>query len=261
MVTYSIIIPTFGRPRFLAEALQSVLVQSIDDFEVIVVDDASPTAVEVPDDRRVRVVRAQHNGGPAAARNLGVQASRGEVLAFLDDDDTWLPNRLELAAVALEDAPVSVCWQAPSTGRRLDGAVHDTILDATTPNLGATAVHRSAWRALDGSYRAGEDLVWWLDVSEQAEVATRPAQGLVVRRHPGVRAGYGAEERIAASLRLLRDRDPYFATHPAAAAFRWKRIGLMESSLGRKTAARAAFLRALRLQPSLADAAHLLRGR
>jgi glycosyltransferase involved in cell wall biosynthesis len=259
MPTFSVVIPTYGRPQFLRDAVESVLAQTIDDFEVIVVDDHSPVPVEPPRDRRVRVVRATRNGGPAAARNLGVAAASGEILTFLDDDDTWTPERLKHALSALERAPVGICWQSSSPGRILNGDVHATILDAMTPSLGATAVSREVWRPLDVSYRACEDVVWWLDTTAIASVATEPKRGLVVRVHHGGRSGYAEPERIAASLRMMQERNGYFDTHPAASSFRWKRIGLMYLKLGDNRSARRAFFRAVRSRPSGADIRHLIR--
>ena len=256
MPRFSVVIPTYGRPALLDEAVSSVLAQTVSDLEVVVVDDASPTPIELPTHPRVRVLRAEHNGGPAAARNLGVHASDCEIVAFLDDDDTWLPRRLEYAEAAVPRAEVAVCWQAAS-GRMLEGDVHDHILDAMTPHLGATVVRREAWTPMDDSYRACEDVVWWLTVTKRAKVSTEPVQGLVVRRHAGSREGYDAAARVAASLRLLEEHADYFARHRRAAAFRWKRIGLMQRAVGDLAGARRSFLRALTCRPSAADLRHL----
>ena len=242
----------------LQDALESVFAQSIDDFEVIVVDDCSPEPVVVAPHDRVRVVRAEVNGGAAAARNLGVANSTGDALAFLDDDDQWHPDRLRYAVEALERAPIAVCWHS-TPGRFLEGNVHDIILDRLTPNLGCTAIKRTAWLPMDLSYRSCEDLVWWLDITEDHNVATTPQQGLFIRKHDGARVGYGAQQRVADSLRLLQERERYFATHRRATAFRWKRIGLMEMGLGNRPAARRAFRKALMTRPDLADVRHLLR--
>lgn len=258
MPLFSVIIPSYGRPDLLRAALDSVLAQSIDDFEVIIVDDCSPEPVDIAANQRVRVVRTAVNSGAAAARNLGVANATGEVLAFLDDDDEWGPDRLRYAVAALERAPVAVCWHSKS-GRVLNGNVHDVILDTTTPNLGCTAIARSAWLPLDESYRSCEDLVWWLDITERHDVATTSQQGLFVRTHDGPRDGYGTEQRIADSLRLLQDRSQYFARHRRAAAFRWQRIGLMEAKLGNRRAARQAFAKALITRPNPAALRHLLR--
>ncbi|GGI05314.1 glycosyltransferase family 2 protein [Egicoccus halophilus] len=255
MPLFTVVVPSFGRPAYLSDAIKTIFQQTVRDFEVIVVDDASPEPVEV-DDARVRVVRLPVNSGPAAARNHGVAMSDSQYVALLDDDDRWHPERLAMALAAFGRAPIAICGQSPTGIRRLEGFVHDVVLDGLTPNPGATALRRSAWVPMDESYRAAEDLAWWLDLSESFAVATVSAQGLFVREHDGVRRGYGADKRITSSLRLLEERRGYFDMHPRAASFRWKRIGLMHDKLGQRDQARSAYLRSIRIRPTLASLAH-----
>lgn len=96
----SIIIPTFNYGRFIAEAIQSALGQTLKPVEVIVVDDGSTDDTAEVVERfgdRVRYIR-QENAGVSMARNNGVAASRGELIAFLDADDIWEPTKLERQA-------------------------------------------------------------------------------------------------------------------------------------------------------------------
>jgi glycosyltransferase involved in cell wall biosynthesis len=258
MTAFTVVIPTYGRPAYLADALHSVARQTVDSVEVIVVDDASPDPVSLPPGTAATLIRAETNGGAARARNIGADAASGDALAFLDDDDIWLSTRLEDAASALELAPIGVVGQG-GRSRKLSGNVYHEILDAMTPNLGATAIRRDRWVPLDDSYRSCEDLVWWLQATPDNEVHTIERQGLRVRRHSAERVGYGAKQRIADSYRLLDEYSGYFREHPRAAAFRLRRIGIMHSSLANYRAARAAHLDALRLQPNLRDARHILR--
>ncbi|MGH2727704.1 MAG: glycosyltransferase family 2 protein, partial [Actinomycetota bacterium] len=95
----SVIVTTYERQAMLGEAIASVLAQTIQDFEIVVVDDASPTPATAPADPRIRVVRRETNGGEPAARNSGLDAARGRYVAFLDDDDRYVPERL---AIGLE---------------------------------------------------------------------------------------------------------------------------------------------------------------
>lgn len=254
----SVIIPAYGRPAYLQQAIDSVLSQTVNDLEVIVVDDASPTPLEVRDDQRVRVVRLDSNLGPAGARNVGVASSHGSILAFLDDDDLWLPDRLVGVEEALRDADVCVCWQSP-TGRILEGMVHDVILDTTTPSLGATAVTRGAWMDLDSSYRSCEDLEWWLRISASRRVVTLPRQGLSVRRHDGPRIGYGSDERARDSERLMAEQTEYFRSHRRAHAFRWRSVGLSRLRAGDRPGSLKALWRSLRIAPTPRAVAHLVR--
>ena len=94
--TVSVIIPTFNRCDYLSAAVNSVLGQSYRDFDLFVIDDGST-------DRTSRVIKKygdaltyirQDNRGPSAARNRGIRASDGCLVAFLDSDDSWMPDKL-----------------------------------------------------------------------------------------------------------------------------------------------------------------------
>lgn len=262
MPLFSIIIPTYGRPRFLDEAIRSVTTQTVDDFECLVVDDGSPTPVEVPGDARVRVIRRRANGGPAAARNTGLEEARGTYVAFLDDDDVYTPDRLELALDGFERAPVTLCWaphmdERPS-GRAIDGRAGDQVLAGSAPHLDATAVERAIVQRFSESYAACEDLDWWVRMADHP-VATVPVVGAYIRRHEGPRSRHGLTARIEGSIRLLHEHEEFFEARPSARAFRWKRIGVMARQSGDLATARTAFLRSLRVRPDLRVGAHLLR--
>ena len=95
MPTVSVLIPNYNRGRMLQDAVRSVLVQSYQDFEILVVDDGStediPAAL-APFSARVQYVRKE-NGGCASAKNFGLGLVTGEYLAVLDNDDLWLPDQ------------------------------------------------------------------------------------------------------------------------------------------------------------------------
>jgi len=105
----SVIIPVYNGERYLAAAITSVLAQTYSPVEVIVVDDGSTDGsadVVRSFGTAVRYETQRHGGSPDAARNHGVELSQGEYLAFLDQDDLWVTNKLELqtAACAADDA-------------------------------------------------------------------------------------------------------------------------------------------------------------
>jgi len=103
----SCIVPVYNGERFLAEALDSILAQSLAPFEVIVVDDGSTDttpAVATRYGQRITYIR-QDNAGPSAARNRGVRAARGELVAFLDADDIWRPDKLARQAARFAARP------------------------------------------------------------------------------------------------------------------------------------------------------------
>jgi glycosyltransferase involved in cell wall biosynthesis len=108
----SVIIPTFNRSAMVREAVESVLSQTSDEFELIVVDDGSTDgtgAALEPYSASLSLVR-QENRGVSAARNRGAAVARGELLAFLDSDDLWLPEKLAVQLSYLRTFPdAAVC--------------------------------------------------------------------------------------------------------------------------------------------------------
>jgi glycosyltransferase involved in cell wall biosynthesis len=95
----SVVLPTHNRASMLVRAVASVLGQSHADLELIVVDDGSADAtaevLAAVEDPRLRVIRRPRRGGAAAARNAGIAAARGELVAFQDSDDEWTEHKLE----------------------------------------------------------------------------------------------------------------------------------------------------------------------
>ena len=132
-IQVSVIIPTYNRADFLREAIDSVRAQTYTNFEIIVVDDGSTDGTQelvtslYPDVRYLR----QENSGPAAARNNGINNAAGEVIAFLDSDDIWLPEMLskQIARLSLNPAAglVATGFGLFKTGRVMTEMV---ILDA-----------------------------------------------------------------------------------------------------------------------------------
>jgi len=99
--TASVIIPTYNRAHLVGRAIQSVLNQTYQDFELIIVDDASTDNTEdvikefQQKDNRIIYLKHDQNKGGSAARNTGIKISKGKYIAFLDSDDEWFPEKLE----------------------------------------------------------------------------------------------------------------------------------------------------------------------
>ncbi len=184
MPLVSFVIPCHNAERFLGEAIQSVLEQVYDDFEVIVVDDGSTDhtrqLVETFDDPRIRYIY-QENRGPGGARNTGAAAAKGDYLAFLDADDIALPHRLAAQLKVLEDDPsLSVVgsgyawideddqripWNAHSWQRwpELNDLANWLFDCPLVPS--ATMLRRAVWADVGGfeeDLRGGEDWNFWL---------------------------------------------------------------------------------------------------
>ena len=134
----SVILTTYNRPQFLPEAVDSILAQTLRDFELIIVDDGSDTpeteqiaARYAAADNRVKYIKKE-NGGVSSARNSGVAAASGKYIAFMDDDDISRPRRLEKQVSFLEQNPR---FAAVGCGITLINKVGDIIRKASNSEL------------------------------------------------------------------------------------------------------------------------------
>ena len=112
MPRVSVIIPTYRHPEYVLKAIESVFSQTYTDHEVIVINDGSPDNTgellkPLSDSGRIQYIE-QSNAGQAAARNRGITEAKGEFVAFLDDDDSWPPDKLAWQIEVLENSPQAV---------------------------------------------------------------------------------------------------------------------------------------------------------
>ena len=197
IATVSVVIPSFNGERYIGESLASVLAQTHVDVEAIVVDDGSTdrsvTIARGFRDPRVRVI-TQANAGVAAARNRGVAEASGEYVAFLDQDDAWLPEKLTqqlplLGASAAVGLVYCDCFLVAETGAPLGrwseryplrrGRLFDRLIVEATVPISTVLLRRSTFGAVGGfrtRYRFVEDLDLLLRVAalHTIEVVDRP---------------------------------------------------------------------------------------
>jgi glycosyltransferase involved in cell wall biosynthesis len=187
----SVIVPVFNGARFLGAALDSIAAQDYVPIEVIVVDDGSTDgSADIARERGVTLV-PQANRGPAAARNAGVDRARGDILAFLDQDDVWLPSKIRKQVDALIASPDHVSLvlnqffleagvEVPRWFRRTD------LLDVPHPGWAPSCVaFRRATFARVGRFDEGftrsSDMDWFTRAKENG-VAIETIPELLVRR-------------------------------------------------------------------------------
>lgn len=154
-IKVSVIIPTYKRSIDIARAVDSVLNQTIDSFEVIVVDDngiessegvkTSNVMKQYSDDNRVKYIQHKHNKNGSAARNTGIREARGKYISFLDDDDAYLPTRLEEMYNKMES--LDNTWGACYTGyvKNLANGTHQYSNERTEGDLFKQALMRSLY--------------------------------------------------------------------------------------------------------------------
>jgi glycosyltransferase involved in cell wall biosynthesis len=272
-------VPVYNGARTIARAIESVLAQSFHDFEVIVVDDGSTdTTLEILEGfgDSIKLLREEHSQ-QAVARNLAVKASRGQYLAFLDADDSWLPDKLarcvevldrdsrcalvfsNMIAVGSDGADLAVEMIAAPVAH---APSMEELLERLWPIVPSTVVMRREVFDHVGGFSpaiAGcEDIFFWLVAREQGEFRyvsdrlvrfaydTYPELLRVLRRD--------IEGSTQNFIPMLHQRYGHRADALAAYYRRHKvsllsRAGLLALAHGDTRAARQCFLRALRWDP------------
>lgn len=252
----------------MSEAVASVLAQTVEDFEVLVVDDASSRPLYLPGDPRVHVIRHETSEGVSAARNAGIAAAQGEYVCFLDDDDLYTPERLAIAEEGLRISPVAACSKRFISREGLDPPVERLASDDVREfmasrwlHVGQLAVRRDLVPRFDLALPAAEDSDWAIRVVLQAAPQPVDRVGYVVRRHGEnhLSTGRGLESVCQGRELVLSLRSDFFGPRPDLLAWQWKLLGGMRMQHGDRRAARRAFSRSIRARPNLSAIYHLLR--
>ncbi len=279
MPKVSVIIPTFNRPELLLRAARSVLAQTFQDFEVIVVDDgdkvrAEDIVHELNDDRIRYIKNEPPKRGGGATRNVGIKASTGEYIAFLDDDDAWLPEKLKKQVSALEVASpdVGFCFSAvvndlgneKRTTTVLAG-VHDyrdIALRRFNGFLTVTLIFRRA--ALLGVGVFDENIPSHQEPELMIRV-TRTWKGLgineplaLVNMTPHEHIGGDPKRRIRGREMILEKHAALFVGHNETLAYHHFQIGLWCRDSGDRAHARKSFFAAFLLTKNLRYLVHAL---
>jgi len=122
----SIVMPAFNCRDYIAESVESVIAQTYENWELIIVDDCSSDGTDhiamqyAMQDERIRVFSMYRNSGPAVVRNKAIEESRGQYIAFLDSDDLWVPTKLEIQIGMMRERKSLFCF-ASYTPFRVDG--------------------------------------------------------------------------------------------------------------------------------------------
>ena len=114
----SVVMPLYNGEAFIAESIRSVMQQAFQDWELIVVDDASSdnsvrhVKTLCAQDDRIRLIEQEHNSGAAVARNTAIECAQGRYIAFLDGDDLWLPHKLERQLAFMQEVGAGFSYSA-----------------------------------------------------------------------------------------------------------------------------------------------------
>jgi hypothetical protein len=275
-VSISVVIRTFNRVRMVCDAIESVLRQTYPAYECIVVDDGSTdeTSTVLPKRwgrDRIKYMRLQQNAGMAAAQRVGVEASAGDFIAFLDSDDLWNPEHLEVAAAAIREnpglvllftrfglinengQPIRESVEEPGLSR---SPLTDLLYKRLVVTPSRTIVRRNAIAEIGGvpPFRTGD---WVLNVLVTAAypsgIGQLPGCTVKLRMHSG--QDYGRPV-VAADLQAatdyIFDRLPVSLAgmKPRVIAINWLHASIFRWQAGAYSSAWSCLAKALRANPS-----------
>ncbi len=270
MPEVTVIIPTYNRAETLCLAIKSVLNQTFQDFEILVVDDASKDhtkeAVSRFKDKRIKYIRHETNKKEAGTRNTGVRNSNGRYIAFLDDDDEWLSEKLEKQVYLLEHGPSLVggiytgSFQIDrASGKTLTQIIPtkrgDIFRDMLSRNyIGTPSVvllKKECFEKVglfDESILFGPDYDMWLRISKEFhfEYIRDPLTKYYVHDN---RLSTNYEIMIRGSESLIEKYGQLFASDSKSYSFRYFALGALYCYNGDVTKGRKAFFKAINLYP------------
>jgi glycosyltransferase involved in cell wall biosynthesis len=182
----SVVIPTFNRLELLKQSLDSVRRQTFRDFEIIVVDDGSTdgTWEWLQGQEDLRSLR-QPNSGIAASRNNGAAAARGRWFAFLDHDDLWAPEKLQIQADFIEDNPdvalvaalhvrLGKRYSIPSRPTWIKGDLLEKVFSESFIHTSSVVIKRDVFEKIGGfptQYRFADEFDVWLKIARDYPIA------------------------------------------------------------------------------------------
>ncbi len=224
----TVLMAAYNGAKLIGESIDSLLAQGFDDFEVVVVDDASTddtaTVVGAYNDPRIRLLRNTRNLGVVGTRNRAYAAARGEYVAILDQDDLSRPGRLAAQVAYLDNHPASVLVATDTdiierdrlrdSGRGSHGDTNPVVLRWML-HVGNPLVHSSVMFRAEAARRLGvylrqdyefcEDYDFYLRLLALGEIAILPQRLTILREHAG-RASKRFEAALNANaIRLLSD--------------------------------------------------------
>ncbi len=248
----SVVITTYKRPYgTLLRAVQSVLSQTYTTFELIIVDDSPADycdresirqSILELNDQRIVYIQHEVNKGACAARNTGIQHASGRYIAFLDDDDEWLPKKLELQYKRMTETKADLVYAGSRTIYESHGQVRKVaIRNATTTGyvfdllmienfIGSTSFVLVRKEALlrSGNFneriKSAQDYELWLRIAKNGlvEAVNEPLVNYYV--HEDERISTNLDSRIHGKEMILELYDDYLAEHPKVKAIKLHKL-------------------------------------
>ncbi len=190
---YSVIIATYNRAEYLRITLDSIVHQSFTDIEILVIDDGSidhtADIVESFRGNRMIYIKTENWGGPARPRNIGIERAKGKYLAFCDDDDVWVPEKLSIISQIIEDTGVEfifsrvkyidshsqIIGESPRMRRsevlpiKSEALVLNNMIPLSSVVVSRTLLGDDKF-SVNQSFVAAEDALMWFELNSRSEI-------------------------------------------------------------------------------------------
>jgi glycosyltransferase involved in cell wall biosynthesis len=264
MPKVSVIIPTHNRAEFLRSAIMSVLNQTCQDFEIVIIDDASKDhtreVVAGFNDTRIKFVHNQVSKGDAGARNIGIMNSNCGYIAFLDDDDEWLPEKLKIQTCLLDDSTPEVggvctaCLIINVSGERTLYTYVSESNDLSKRNFITTSsilLRRECFEKcglFDENMPTSSDYDMWIRISKR--------YSFVIIKDPLVRyytnensLTFNYEKMVRGREILFEKYDSLFKQNPKEYSKECLNLGVLYCYKGEVQKGRKSFSKAIRMNP------------
>lgn len=262
----SVVIPSKNRADFLLKAIESVLTQTFKNIEIIIVDDGSDEPVSSLIDQKfgskVTCLRHEESKGAPAARNTGIKYAHGDYVAFLDDDDVWLPEKLERQLNVFAKNPTAglvFCGEKIVCGKHIvktrmgnwDADGPQKILLSNVVGGTSTVLIRSEFldsHLFDEDLPSCQDWDLFVRLSQQHQFAV-VADPLVIRAIHGAQISSALNKRILGREMFYAKHAELFETSPKAHSQMLRRLGSLFLLKGEDEKARRLFWRAFKVCP------------
>ena len=264
MPKVSVIIPTHNRAEFLRSAITSVLNQTFQDFEIVIVDDASKDhtreVIANFNDTRIKVIHNQVSKGDAGARNIGLLHTNCEYTAFLDDDDEWLPEKLKIQTCLLDNSPPEVggvctgCFTIDKVSGRILSIDNVKIDDIYKDNFIVTSsvlLRRECFEKcglFDENMPANSDYDMWVRILEKFSLKTIKDALINYYIHEN-RLTLDYEKKIRGTEILFEKYEDFFKKDRKEYSNRYLCLGILYCYKGELQKGRKAFRKAIRINP------------
>ena len=266
MVCVSVVIPTYNRANTLLRSIDSVISQSYNDLELIIVDDASTdntgSAVSSYDDDRIEYIKLEENRGAPVARNKGSERATGDFIAFLDDDDGWKTNKINKQIERFRDLDEE--YAIVYTGREKrrggsitnkyhpskEGDIHERLLKSNIIPSETPLIRKDVFIQVGGfdpSFKSKQDLDLWLRITKDHRVSLIDEILAFSYKDTKNRIGANPEALYQGQRKLIEKHIDEFRRFPDILSHQYLKLGIHAANTGRNKEAKYYFKKSYNL--------------